>query len=289
MDEKDWTFLQTLYDEKNLTRAAQKLYTSQPALTYRTRQLEQELNIKIFYKGKGNVKFTKQGTLLTQYANKMLIDFSKLKDQLQELNNPKSVILKLSVGDSFAQYELPSVLSSFRNSYSNIKFNVSSIDIDHVLDCLEKAGTHIAIARGDFRPNVTRVILRKDPVCLISKDPILFTDLPNLPRIFFPVSSYSKKLDKQWWQEFFYSPPRIGMVVDKLETCIEMVKRNFGYAILPIDFVRKGRFQNDLYIQSLMHNDNTPFVTELSIYYREEVAESEIIKIFVRFLKQYYN
>ncbi|MEN2451353.1 LysR family transcriptional regulator, partial [Bacillus sp. JR_15] len=35
MDEKDWRFLKVLYEEKNITKAAEKLFVSQPALSYR--------------------------------------------------------------------------------------------------------------------------------------------------------------------------------------------------------------------------------------------------------------
>ncbi|WP_223638849.1 LysR family transcriptional regulator [Planococcus sp. 4-30] len=35
MDEKDWRIITTIYEEKNITKAANKLFTSQPAITYR--------------------------------------------------------------------------------------------------------------------------------------------------------------------------------------------------------------------------------------------------------------
>lgn len=38
MDEKDWRFLKVLYEEKNITKAAEKLFVSQPALSYRLKQ-----------------------------------------------------------------------------------------------------------------------------------------------------------------------------------------------------------------------------------------------------------
>ncbi|MEY9869202.1 DNA-binding transcriptional LysR family regulator [Peribacillus sp. B2I2] len=43
MDEKDCLILQYLYQDQNLTKAAERLYMTQPALTYRVRQIETKL------------------------------------------------------------------------------------------------------------------------------------------------------------------------------------------------------------------------------------------------------
>ncbi|WP_082630282.1 helix-turn-helix domain-containing protein [Peribacillus muralis] len=42
MDEKDCLILQYLLKDQNLTKAAERLYMTQPALTYRVRQIEKE-------------------------------------------------------------------------------------------------------------------------------------------------------------------------------------------------------------------------------------------------------
>ena len=46
MDEKDWNAIRVLYEEKNISRAAERLYISQPALTYRLKNLEKEFGTK---------------------------------------------------------------------------------------------------------------------------------------------------------------------------------------------------------------------------------------------------
>ncbi|CAH0248026.1 HTH-type transcriptional regulator HdfR [Rahnella aquatilis] len=47
MNEKDWLILRAVYQHKNITRAAEQLYTSQPALSYRLRQIESKLAIRL--------------------------------------------------------------------------------------------------------------------------------------------------------------------------------------------------------------------------------------------------
>ena len=52
MDEKDWKMLVTIYEERNITKAARKLFISQPALTYRIKQLETEFKTNLIARGK---------------------------------------------------------------------------------------------------------------------------------------------------------------------------------------------------------------------------------------------
>ena len=47
MDVKDWLVLKILDEERNITKASFRLYTSQPAVTYRLKKLEEELGAEL--------------------------------------------------------------------------------------------------------------------------------------------------------------------------------------------------------------------------------------------------
>ncbi|MCY7768212.1 helix-turn-helix domain-containing protein, partial [Bacillus inaquosorum] len=42
MEKRDWIILKTVYEEKNITKAAERLFIAQPTLTYRLQQIEKE-------------------------------------------------------------------------------------------------------------------------------------------------------------------------------------------------------------------------------------------------------
>ncbi|MEH7077428.1 LysR family transcriptional regulator, partial [Bacillus velezensis] len=60
MDEKDWIVLITLFEEKNMTKAAERLYMTQPALSYRLKNLEAQFGVRLFYKRKKGMEFTSE-------------------------------------------------------------------------------------------------------------------------------------------------------------------------------------------------------------------------------------
>ena len=104
--EKDWEMLLTIYEEKNISKAAQRLFVSQPALSYRIKAIEKQLNIKVFIKGKKNISFTKEGELLVSYARKMKIENQKLIDQLKGAKSKYSGELRIGVSSNFADLSL---------------------------------------------------------------------------------------------------------------------------------------------------------------------------------------
>jgi len=51
MDDREWQTFVTVVDEGNITRAAEKLFLSQPALSYRLRHMEKALGHSLLLKG----------------------------------------------------------------------------------------------------------------------------------------------------------------------------------------------------------------------------------------------
>ena len=55
MDDKDFVLLKTLYEEKNITHTAKRLFMSQPALSDRLKKLEQEFGCTLFIHSEPNI------------------------------------------------------------------------------------------------------------------------------------------------------------------------------------------------------------------------------------------
>ena len=62
-------YFQTLADELHYHRASEKLYISQPSLTYAIKELEKELNTKLFVKKGKNIQLTNDGKLFLEHVN----------------------------------------------------------------------------------------------------------------------------------------------------------------------------------------------------------------------------
>lgn len=113
MKEEDYKILSLLYNERNLTRAAAKLFISQPALTYRVKKIEEEFGINLTNRFGKNIEFTPEGEYLIQFSNKILHDIQNLKNSISEIKTHIPNSFKLGVNNNFILYNLPNIIKNF--------------------------------------------------------------------------------------------------------------------------------------------------------------------------------
>ena len=75
----------TIANSSSMREAASKLYVSQPALSATIRELEQELNIKIFERNNKGINVTEQGRECVNYAKQAVNQYEIIEDQSIEM------------------------------------------------------------------------------------------------------------------------------------------------------------------------------------------------------------
>ncbi|MCG5253464.1 LysR family transcriptional regulator [Brevibacillus agri] len=256
MEYRDWSILQTLYREQNITRTAKSLYLSQPALTKRLRQIEKEFGVQIVQRGRRGVHFTPEGEYLASCADEMLLRLRKIKEHVANMGEQVSGTLRLGVSNYFAHYKLPGLLKLFKQEYPLVEFKVGPDG---------------------------KLLLFEESVCIVSKDPVDVADLPSLPRIDYKTDPLLQALVDSWWAENYSSPPRIGMEVDKADTCGEMVANGLGYAILP-RLVANGK--QNLYLIEIKDAANKPVKRSTWMFYHKASLELQNVRAFVNFMQR---
>ncbi len=108
-------------------KAAERLNLSQPAVSTRISNLEQELRVALFERGSGNLVLTKDGTLLLSYAEQMLFVEEEIK---QRVANPSETegLFRIGAAETIAQAWLPDFLKSFSEQYPRVNVDLT-VDI----------------------------------------------------------------------------------------------------------------------------------------------------------------
>lgn len=285
MDDKDWLILKTVAAEKNITKAAERLYISQPALTYRLHNLEKEFAVKIFLRTTSGITLTPQGECLLQYAQEMLRQLRKLRERLQSMADDVRGELSLGVSSIFAHYRLPAILKGFLACYPYVEPHVKTGLSYQVDKMLHQEEVTVGIMRGDYFWPEEKFLLSEEPICLASKDKISLADLPRLPRISYDTDSSLKSMIDDWWRENYASPPLITMEVDRMDTCRQMVFYGLGWAILPQVGLEAAP---DLYVEPLYWRNGSPFVRRTWLMCRTASLELSAVRAFITYTKNYF-
>src|SRR5215510_6380454 len=106
----------------NITAAAEKLHTSQPAVSKQLRLLEDELGFNIFVRsGRTLTKITPPGQRVIEYAMRMLREAANIKGVSAEYKDESKGTLSIGTTHTQARYVLPPVIREFRARYPDVR------------------------------------------------------------------------------------------------------------------------------------------------------------------------
>ena len=183
----------TVAREENITKAANLLHITQPTLSRQLMQLEEELGIKLFQRGRHNIMLTEEGMLLRRRAQE-IVDLTE-KTEKELVHGAETVSGEISIGCGETQNMKPlcEMIAAFQEKYPEVVFHIYTAIADDVTERLENGVLDmglllepVEISRYHFvrmpLEEKWQVLMRKD--CpLAEKERIGPSDLAEMPLI----------------------------------------------------------------------------------------------------------
>jgi len=143
-------FLATVaQSELNITSAAAKLYTTQPAVSKQLRQLEDELGFKIFVRhGRALSKITAPGERVIECAVRVLREVQNIRGISTDFKDDSAGTLSIGTTHTQARYVLPPVIKEFRERYPKVQFNLLQGTSEQIAEMARTGRIDVAIATG---------------------------------------------------------------------------------------------------------------------------------------------
>ena len=111
----------------SLTKAADELYISQPAVSQAIRQLENQLGMKLFNRGHGGMVLTAQGgELIVADVEKALQLLSGVEEKSSKFRHNAEGTLRIGASDSIFQYCIADRIVEYNKLYPDVKFELMS-------------------------------------------------------------------------------------------------------------------------------------------------------------------
>ncbi|OZM58401.1 LysR family transcriptional regulator [Lottiidibacillus patelloidae] len=235
MQRPEYEILSVLAAEKNMRKAAERLFVSQPALSQRLQAIEKNWGTQIFIRSQKGLALTPAGEQIIDYVNETLKREEKLRDEITFFDSEVHGTLKLAVASIIGQYWLPKVLKTFVERYPHVKISLVTGWSSEILKQLYEENLHIGIIRGNPDWKGQKQHLFSDELFLVDTEikSIEEVHLSKKPFIQFKSDSTYYQEIQTWWQNQFQIPPKRTIVVDQIETCKQMVIHGIGFAILP--------------------------------------------------------
>ena len=117
-------YIYAIYQERSFSRAAQKLYVSQPWLSSVVKKVEQEIKTPLFDRSTTPISLTEAGRYYIQQAEKVMAIEEDMREHFTYLNSPET---QLHIGSCmfFCTYVLPRLLSEFRGQNPQITLSLT--------------------------------------------------------------------------------------------------------------------------------------------------------------------
>lgn len=114
----------TVAREENITRAAALCHITQPTLSRQLRQMEDELGVKLFHRGRNNILLTEEGMLLRRRAQEIIDLTEKTEKELKHSEEVVSGEIYIGSSETRNMEALSEMIASFQNLYPEVGFHI---------------------------------------------------------------------------------------------------------------------------------------------------------------------
>jgi LysR family cys regulon transcriptional activator len=131
----------------NISHASRVLHTSQPGVSTQLRDLEHELDVKVFVRHRNRiVGATEPGKAILSVARRMLRDAASIKAVSREFNNKDVGSLVVATTHIYARYVLVDIIDAFRRDYGQVQLTLRQGNPQQIAEWIVSGEADIGIA-----------------------------------------------------------------------------------------------------------------------------------------------
>lgn len=165
--QQDLEYIYQVYQDKNFTKAAEKLYISQPALSMAIKKIEDQIGMPLFDRSARPLKLTAAGEAYIEHINQIRFLESELELQLQDIRNAGTGHICIGGSHYLNAYILPDLLREFSIEYPGIVIDIREASSATLSQWLEEQKLDLTFnCNEDFMRDFERYPAFEDHVLL---------------------------------------------------------------------------------------------------------------------------
>lgn len=175
-------------EQNSFTKAAETLCLTQSALSGLIKELEQNLDVKLFDRTTRKLHLSDAGMRLLPQARRVLNEMSVLNEKVANLKSLHQGHVRLAVSQQLSASTMPKFIAKFCELHPHIQVTLTDCSVDDVVDSIENLEADLGIApERTYSDDLQTDTLFRSPFYLVlpkshpfaSKDMVRWTDLLN--------------------------------------------------------------------------------------------------------------
>ena len=233
-----------VYDLRSIGQAAEKLFITQPALSKSIRQLEEDLEIKLFDRTPLGVVPTVYGDALAQNARVIRSEMRHAETAIANLRGAVKGHVTVGVGPSVASSLMPLATEKMRKGKPGIRLTVIEGLVDTILPALRRGELDLAVGAWPrvADSDITADLLIRDRVCVVAgprhplarKRTVELSELIEYPWVLPPESQRWRQILEETFLARGLSPPIPSVTSNSASFIRTVLLDNVSLSYLPL-------------------------------------------------------
>jgi len=275
---------------KSFSKAGQKVFRSQSAVSAQIRQLEQAYKAKLLDRSAKSVELTPAGVVLFDYAERLL----RLRDESMQIVADRGSVVQgpitFGANEATCLYLLPDILAEFRHRYPQVHISIYRNFSHKILQRLEEGSLDLGIVTLPLKsPNLKMHVINRDRLRFMvsSKNPLAHRSSVTLEEIagaplIFPKTGYTRQvLDK------LFRPHRsrlqIAMELPSVSMIKTFVAADVGISIISESFARDQVKGGEV---KLLNVEGVDLWRELALVYRRDRSLPRAVQALINMIRE---
>lgn len=242
MDTQNLRAFMMVAEHASFSAAALHLHLTQPAVSKRVANLEQQLGTALFDRIGRRVSLTEAGTALLPHARIIWQDLELAQQSIIDLSGTVSGRLKLATSHHIGLHRLAPVLRRFSENYPAVKLDIDFMDSEQAYEEILRATVELAVITlaPQQDANMLAQPIWPDPLAfmadqshpLCGRDSVSLQELSEHPVILPGLNTYTGQIAKELFDREGLQLD-VAMSTNYLETIRMMASIGLGWTILP--------------------------------------------------------
>ena len=302
MDFRQLKYLTAVAEYQSITKAADALFISQPAMSHYIKKAEEEFGIQLFDRTTNPISLTYAGEKYMESARRILLENDRLMKEFRDITHHMTGVLKVGTSRDRASYMLPRLIPPFKELYPGITLDLTTGSGQKLMEGLRNGKLDLVLLPSSEKDNLQGIesqMIYAEVLLLAAARGYFSQDacLPGHPSAISPKRLNGQPffllsqdhVARSFCDLFFRKQrirPEIKMELASNITCYRMASTGTGLAIIPYLTTRLALCDQPVDLFSL---GDPPQTWNVLVMYRKDSYLGQPERDFIQLAKDVFS